>query len=143
MLSSGTPPEDIREAGVMAKGLRDCIGGARIGPDGEPTILDDYCIPEISRWPLLPGDFVILCSDGLVEEGAFLDERGLAESVRENSHLPATELAQLLVEKANELQRLPSPLEPEGFGDNITCIVVKVNEASPSDSQPPEKVDDQ
>jgi hypothetical protein len=27
------------------------------------------------------------------------------------------------------MQRIPSALDPDGFGDNISCIVVKIMEA--------------
>lgn len=126
LLSSGTPPEHLRELGFMAKALRQCIGGCTVTPQGKVEVLDDSCIPMITRWRLLPGDILVLCSDGLVEEGAFLDEPALGELVQAHRNLPAQELAELLAEAADALQRLPTPLEPEGFGDNISCIVIKI-----------------
>jgi protein phosphatase len=126
LLASGSPPEEVKALGGMARGLRDCVGGCSVSPEGELTILEDYCQPALSRWPLLPGDVVVLCSDGLVEEGAFLEPEKLGEIVRSHPHLSATALAQQLAQAADALQRLPSPLEPEGFGDNITCVIIKV-----------------
>ncbi len=126
MLTHGTPPEHLRELGMMAKALRQCIGGCTVTPQGKVEVLDDSCIPAITRWPLLPGDIVVLCSDGLVEEGAFLDEPAVGELVQAHRNLPAQELAELLAEAADALQRVPTPLEPEGFGDNISCIVIKI-----------------
>ena len=126
LLSEGTPPEHLCELGFMAKALRECIGGCTVTPQGKVAVLDDSCIPRITRWPLLPGDIVVLCSDGLVEEGAFLDQPALGELVRAHRNLPAQEIAELLAEAADALQRLPSLLEPEGFGDNISCIVIKI-----------------
>ncbi len=131
MLAHGTPPEHLRELGLMAKALRECIGGCTVSPEGKVELLEDSCIPSLSRWPLLPGDILVLCSDGLVEEGAFLDEIALGELVNGNRDLPAQQLAVLLADAADSVQRLPSLLEPEGFGDNISCIVIKILEAGP------------
>jgi hypothetical protein len=35
------------------------------------------------------------------------------------------------VEAADALQRLPSSAKPEGFGDNITCVVIKIEGSRP------------
>ncbi|MBI3409341.1 MAG: SpoIIE family protein phosphatase [Planctomycetes bacterium] len=129
MLAAGTPPEEVRELGSVAKALRECIGGCSITPEGEISVLDENNHPAVSRWPLLPGDIVILCSDGLVEEGAFLEPAALARLVRAHRQMPADKLAVQLSDAADALQRLPSALEPEGHGDNITCIVVKIEAA--------------
>jgi len=129
LLASGMPPEEVKGLGLMARGLRDCVGGCSVGADGALTILDDYCRPKISRWRLLPGDIVILCSDGLVEEGVFLEPEKLGEIVRSHPHLSAEALAEQLAAAADALQRPPSALEPDGFGDNITCIVVHIRGA--------------
>jgi protein phosphatase len=129
LLASGVPPEEVKALGGMARGLRDCVGGCSVSPEGELKILEDYCQPALSRWPLLPGDLIVLCSDGLVEEGAFLEPDKMGEIVRSHPHLSAAALAEQLAQAADALQRLPSPLEPEGFGDNITCIIIKVRSA--------------
>src|SRR5581483_8938202 len=129
MLAAGTPPEEILELGTMAKALRECIGGCTVTGDGKLAILEECCQPTMSYWPLLPGDSVILCSDGLVEEGAFLEPEILAEIVRRNRHLPAQEIAERLADAADALQRPASALEPDGFGDNISCIVIKLSAA--------------
>jgi serine/threonine protein phosphatase PrpC len=113
----------------MAKALRECIGGCKVTPEGKVEVLDDSCIPMVTRWPLLPGDVVVLCTDGLVEPGLFLDEATLGELVRSHRDLPAQELAEVLADAADALQRPPSPVEPEGCGDNISCVVVKVHHA--------------
>lgn len=126
MLAQRTPPEQLHELGYMAKALRECIGGCTVTPHGKVEVLDDSCIPKCTRWPLLPGDIIVLCSDGLIEDGAFLDETALGELVQAHRRQPAQELAELLAEAADALQRLPTPLEPEGFGDNISCIVIKI-----------------
>ncbi len=126
LLAAGVPPEDVREAGPMARALRDCVGGCSRGPGGEPTVNERYCTPAVTTWRLLPGDFVVLCTDGLVEEGVFLDPAALAELLRRHKDLPAAALAVKLADAADALQRPPGPLEPDGFGDNISCIVIKV-----------------
>jgi protein phosphatase len=126
LLKHGAPPEHLRELGFTAKALRQCVGGCTVTPQGNVEVLDDSCVPMITRWPLLPGDIIVLCSDGLVEEGAFLDEPALGGLVQAHRNLPAQELAELLADAADALQRLPTPLEPEGFGDNISCIVIKI-----------------
>jgi serine/threonine protein phosphatase PrpC len=126
LLATGVPPEDVREAGSMARALRDCIGGCARGPTGEPAVQEQYCVPAVSVWRLLPGDFVVLCTDGLVEEGAFLDPADIAELLQRHRDLPAMALAAKLADAADARQRLPSTLESQGFGDNISCVVIKV-----------------
>jgi serine/threonine protein phosphatase PrpC len=128
MLAEGVAPETIRDVGPVAKALRECIGGCAFDDAGEVTILMESCNPTITRWPLLPGDVIVLCSDGLVEEGAFMEPETLGEMIRAGRHLSAQDLARQLALAADNLHRLPSLLEPEGFGDNISCIVIKIEE---------------
>lgn len=125
LLAQGMAPEQLRELGSMGKALRQCIGGCDLLPNGEIAILSDSCLPSISDWPVVPGDIIVLCSDGLVEEGAFLEPEILVEIVRNHPRASAQELADLFAEAADALQRLPSSIEPDGFGDNISCIVIK------------------
>ena len=127
MLAGGMPPETIRDVGQIAKALRECIGGCTFNAAGEITILEDCCNPIVTQWHLVPGDVVVLCSDGLVEEGVFMEPETLGELVRANRHLPAQDLARHLVVAADNLHRLPSALEPDGYGDNISCIVIKID----------------
>lgn len=129
LLTQNMPPEDIRELGMMARALRHCIGGCTVGEGGEPTILSECCTPAITRWPLVPGDVIVMCTDGLVEEGFFLEPGTVADVVRSNRERPAAEMALLLCEAADAMQRVPSFMEPDGFGDNISCIVIKIEEA--------------
>jgi serine/threonine protein phosphatase PrpC len=77
----------------------------------------------------LPGDVLVLCSDGLVEEGIFLSAEALAEFVLSHGALSARELALRLADEADALQQLPSALDPNGMGDNIACVVVKIEAA--------------
>ncbi len=127
LLAQGEPPEQIRELGTMARALRECVGGCTLDDDGEPCILPESCTPRISHWPLLPGDVIVLGSDGLVEEGFFLEPHMVAKIVRANQDRPAADLALLLVEAADAMQRAPSIMEPDGFGDNISCVVIKIS----------------
>jgi serine/threonine protein phosphatase PrpC len=126
LLAAGVPPEDVREAGSMAKALRDCVGGYTRTPAGELRVQEQHCTPTVTFWRLLPGDFVVLCTDGLVEEGIFLDPPALTELLRRHRNLTAQALAVKLAEAADALQRPPTPHEPDGFGDNVSCVVIKV-----------------
>jgi serine/threonine protein phosphatase PrpC len=125
-LARGTPPENVRAAGSEALALCRCLGVAQITPGGRFRCDIERSLPQVTHWRLLPGDVVLLCSDGLIEEGLFLDPAEASALVSELAHLPAKDLAERLVAAADERQRLPSPEEPEGFGDNITCMVLKV-----------------
>jgi serine/threonine protein phosphatase PrpC len=127
LMARGAPPEQVLRMGIVARALRGCIGGCTLN-DGRVEVLAESCIPMISRWPVVPGDVIVLCTDGLVEEGYFLEPDAMAEMVRTYHALAAEELARRLVEAADAVQRLPSPTEPDGFGDNITCIVIKILE---------------
>lgn len=128
LLAQRRPPEDVRAVGSLGRALRECVGGCLRSANGQLVIPDQHCQPSMSRWRLLPGDVVVLCTDGLVEEEVFLDPPQLAELVRDNLTRNAEEIALLLAEAADQCQRLPSPLEPEGFGDNISVVVLKVME---------------
>lgn len=126
LLARGAAPEEVRELGAMARALRECVGGCVKTEDGRIDILRESCLPRMARWPLVPGDVIVLCTDGLVEEGFFLEPATLADIVRNNMHCSASEMALMLVEAADALQRVPTILEPDGFGDNISCVLVKI-----------------
>ncbi|MBI3821116.1 MAG: protein phosphatase 2C domain-containing protein, partial [Planctomycetes bacterium] len=104
LLARGAAPEEVKELGMMARALRECIGGCTRNEAGELTILPESCTPRLSRWPLVPGDIFVLCTDGLVEEGFFLEPATLAQLVRQNKELSAADLALLLVEAADAMQ---------------------------------------
>ncbi len=126
LLATGVAPEEVQEMGGAARALRTCIGGCVIPLAGKLQVVPDVCQPTLFSLPLQPGDVVVLCSDGLVEEEVFLDPETLENLVRTRKDLSAAKLASRLAEQADDLQRLPSPLEPYGFGDNISCMVIKV-----------------
>jgi serine/threonine protein phosphatase PrpC len=125
LLAGGAAPEQVLRMGVVARALRGCVGGCTLN-SGQVEVLPDSCRPAVTRWSVVPGDVVVLCTDGLVEEGIFLEPESMADMVRTNRALPAAELARRLVDAANAMQRMPSASEPEGFGDNITCVVIKI-----------------
>jgi serine/threonine protein phosphatase PrpC len=125
LLAGGAAPEQVLRMGVVARALRACAGGCTLN-NGKVEVLPESCRPAVKRWPVVPGDVVILCTDGLIEEGFFLEPERAADIVRTHRALPAAELARRLVDAANAMQRMPSATEPEGFGDNITCVVIKI-----------------
>jgi serine/threonine protein phosphatase PrpC len=126
LLAMGMPPEAVEGLGRTGKALHGCIGSIRVDDAGAPQVIVPDCHARLTIWPLLPGDVVVLCSDGLVDEGMALEPAEMAELVRRCDVLPAEELARQLADAADARQQLPTPVEPEGFGDNISCIVVKV-----------------
>lgn len=126
LLSAGSPPENVVALGPMARALRECVGGCDVTPAGELTLAQQHNQPTMQRWPLLPGDIVILATDGLVEEGLFLAPADLLRIARERPERTAQELAVALADAADARQRLPSPAEPDGAGDNIGCVVIKI-----------------
>jgi serine/threonine protein phosphatase PrpC len=127
-LAKGWPPEQIHQLGFDASALYSCLGIGDISEDGTLTPAKDRSQPQMIRWKLLPGDVVVLCTDGLVEEGVFLEPRELAHLLWGETDRPASELAQLLVDAAKERHRDATPLEPEGCGDDVTCVVLVVKE---------------
>ena len=52
------------------------LAGPMLLPPGGGLVPNvDRCTPRVRKWRLRPGDVVVLCSDGLVEEGVFLEPR--------------------------------------------------------------------
>jgi serine/threonine protein phosphatase PrpC len=127
LLAAGSPPENVIELGPVTRALRSCVGGVLYKSATDELVVDDGRFRlVVNRWKLLPGETVILGSDGLVEEGAFLEPDELLELVRQNADLSAEALAFALSEAADARQILPSQEEPEGCGDNISCCVIKI-----------------
>lgn len=77
---------------------------------------EDSVNVDVDEVFLMPGDFVVLCSDGLTK---MLPDEGIARVIRETSS--PQEAADRLVDIANE----------NGGEDNVTVIVVQVKEAKP------------
>jgi serine/threonine protein phosphatase PrpC len=128
LLAAGSPPENVIELGPVTRALRSCVGGVLYKSATDELVVDDSRLRlAVNRWKLLPGETVILCSDGLIEEGAFLEPAELLDLVRRNTDLSPDALAFALAEAADARQTLPSLEEPEGCGDNISCCVIRVN----------------
>jgi serine/threonine protein phosphatase PrpC len=125
LLAWGTPPEQVRDMGNDALALCACLGVCEPAPGGGFRCAVERSTPQVTHWPLSSGQVVLLCTDGLIEEGAFLEPAQAAALVARHADLPAQELAERLVAAADTCQRLPSEGEPEGHGDNITCVVIK------------------
>ncbi|MDB5387829.1 MAG: hypothetical protein JWM11_3475 [Planctomycetaceae bacterium] len=131
LLAEGTPPEEVQEMGVAAKSLRYCLGACTIregvAGDMRPKLACHpiRCRPVYSEWKLYPGDTVVFCTDGLVEEGVFLESDELATIVNAGTNLTAQSVAAQLVCEADQKQRASSAREPAGFGDNIACVVLR------------------
>ncbi len=126
LLRQGEAPEFVQDVGHVGKALVQCVGGCRRNSSGKLEILEDACQPTFSTWPLLPDDLVILCSDGLVEEGVFLHPDEVLELRRRFPAATPQAFADILAESADALQHLPNPLEPDGFGDNVSGIVIQI-----------------
>ena len=127
-LALGTPPEQVQELGAAGKALRFCLGACRETGSGELVVDVERARPQISHWRLKPGDTIVLCSDGLVEERVFLEPEDLAAIIDARHDLTSQQLAENLVAAADAKQRLPSSTEPNGYGDNITAIVLRLAE---------------
>ncbi|MES2790568.1 MAG: PP2C family serine/threonine-protein phosphatase [Planctomycetota bacterium] len=136
MLAEGVPPEQVQELGVSAKSLRYCLGACSQEADGRLVCNPVRCRPTYSRWELGPDETVVLCTDGLVEEGVFLEPEELAASVTAGVSSTAQQLAERLVCEADHRQRVPSPNELGGFGDNISCVILRVTEARQTRMKP-------
>jgi serine/threonine protein phosphatase PrpC len=125
-LADGMPPEEVLAQRDEALGLFACLGVSERGPDGRLRCCVVRSIPQVTHWPLCPGDVILLCTDGLIEDGVFLDPADVANFVSTHPELGAQDLADRLIELADARQRPPTADEPEGFGDNITCAVIRV-----------------
>lgn len=124
-LALGAPPEEVLELGAAGASLYTAIGVADIDEAGQLVASAERATPRVGSFALRAGDVVVLCSDGLVEEGAFLEPAELAELVTASAS-GAGELAAELVAAARRRHRDASEEEPEGFGDDVTCVVVRV-----------------
>jgi serine/threonine protein phosphatase PrpC len=125
-LAAGWAPEEVRDMGTDASSLYTCLGVGEIGRGGHLEVSLRRSLPHLGRWKLLPGDIVVLCSDGLVEEGIFLEPGELPALILDPPGQSATEIANRLVSTARSRHRDPSPWESSGCGDDVTCIVLVI-----------------
>jgi serine/threonine protein phosphatase PrpC len=129
LLAAGSPPENVIELGHVTRALRSCVGGVLYKSATEELVVDDSRFKlVVSRWKLLPGETVILCSDGLVEEGAFLEPAELLDLVRRHADLPVQDLAVVLADAAEARQIVPCEEDPDGLGDNVSCCVIRTSQ---------------
>jgi serine/threonine protein phosphatase PrpC len=119
-LALGVPPEEA-VSGADGQALYHCLGVAR-GLRAQALHDEERARPALTYLNLLPGDVVVLCTDGLVEEGVFLSPQDLAALVDAN---PGPALADLLAESARALHFGPDD-STEGSGDDVTCVVIQV-----------------
>lgn len=124
LLARGTPPEQVLDLGDEAHALYGCLGIGEPAADGTLVPCERRPRPGVTRWKLLPGDVLVLCSDGLVEEDLFLDPADLVRLVAEGGDETAQQLADRLVAAAQTYHRDPGEDEPFGCGDDVTCVVV-------------------
>jgi len=127
-LQAGVPPEEVQLLGIDGMALYSCLGVAQLDSQGRLVPSENRCCPEVYKFGLLPEDVLVLCTDGLVEEGVFLDAPTLAKLVEQGPTEP-TRLAQHLVAAAVACHRDSSIIEPAGCGDDVTCIVIRVEAA--------------
>jgi protein phosphatase len=127
-LRAGMPPEEARALGSDGSALYCCLGVGEFDPDGNLVSAAERATPSLSHWPIWPGLLIVLCTDGLVEEHVFLSPADLTRLAAEHPDLSAQALAELLVAEADARQLLPDEQYPEGMGDNITCVVLRVRE---------------
>jgi serine/threonine protein phosphatase PrpC len=130
LLAQGVPPNEVQELGVSAKALRHCLGACMFQSEAEGSVRllahPNRCRPTYSQWKLRPGNTFVFCTDGLVDEGVFLEPDELATIVSSGTNVPVQQLAEQLVFEADQKQRAPSTREPSGFGDNIACVVLRM-----------------
>jgi hypothetical protein len=93
-LAAGMPPEEVRELGAEGQALYGCLGIGELGPDGRFVPAIERSTPRLSHWKLVPGDVLVLCTDGLVEEGVFLEPGDLSTLLTGETDRPARELAE-------------------------------------------------
>ena len=102
------------------------IRGSELVPlesTGLPLGMLEAATYEMKKFLLLPGDKIVLYSDGLSEaenaEGVFFDRRGFAETLRANASLGCRELQAKLVEAVEDFS------EGTELSDDITTLVVQ------------------
>ncbi|MBV71378.1 MAG: hypothetical protein CMH52_08505 [Myxococcales bacterium] len=118
LMRNGHPPARAVQA-QGANALVKCVGDFERSDDG--TLMAVPLEPEHVKLTILPGDTVVLCSDGVVDYAGF-DEEASEEIITDivESAPTARVAAFELMVAANR----------GGGGDNISCIVIRFDELS-------------
>jgi len=117
----GARPEDVLKA-EDRRALRRVIGLCRPREGGGLEPDPERARPTVLEFGLLPGDHLLLCSDGLVEEGVFLSPEEVAHALREGAAAGRS-----LDDVVDEIVKLAdSRQQPPRTGDNIACVAVRV-----------------
>ncbi|MCB9524869.1 MAG: protein phosphatase 2C domain-containing protein [Myxococcales bacterium] len=114
LMRMGHPPRVARSAPSAAALIR-CVG--EFEKDAEDHLIPADLKPEFRRMSLLPGDALLLCSDGIPDYAGY-DEADAEDRMRE-----IVETAPGARWAAFELMVLANR---GGGGDNISCIVIRV-----------------
>lgn len=117
MRNGHAPARALHSQGANA--LVRCVGDFERAADGALMALPLQ--PEHLKLTLLPGDRIVLCSDGIVDYAGFDEEAAEQLIVDITNEAPSARVAAFeLMVAANR----------GGGGDNISCIVVHVTEPS-------------
>jgi serine/threonine protein phosphatase PrpC len=124
-LMEGDSPEAAYGLGLSGKALSSFLGNSHIESKSSKNSTFE---PRFARFPLIPGDAIVICTDGLIEEEVFLDPADVNSLVETHKASSIEECVSALVHAAAIRQRPRSQEEPNGFGDNITCVLVRVEQ---------------
>lgn len=113
LIRMGRPPSLARAVPSAAALIR-CVG--EFEKDADDRLVPVELNPDFRRFNVLPGDTIVLCSDGIPDYGGF-DEEDAEDRIRE-----IVETADGARWAAFELMVLANR---GGGGDNISCIVLR------------------
>jgi serine/threonine protein phosphatase PrpC len=117
LMQLGQPPAQAAQAPSSAA-LVNCVGEFKKSPEGRLVPVPVH--PQLTLLRLLPGDTLLLCSDGIP------DYAGLDEEDAERRMLAAVEGAFSAPKAAFDLITLANA---GGGGDNISCVVLRFHAA--------------
>ena len=119
LIRNGRPPVMANQV-QGANALVRCVGDFDRGPDGSLAAVPLQ--PEFVDLTVLPGDRIVLCSDGVVDYMDFDEEGAEAKICALVEEAPSAAWAAFeLMVAANR----------GGGGDNISCIVLNFDQLSP------------
>jgi serine/threonine protein phosphatase PrpC len=117
MMSCGQLPTQAQQTPSSAA-LMNCVGKFRKDEERQ-CVVPNQIQPQIIHITLLPGDYLVLCSDGIPDYG------GVDEEDAEQSIVDLIESAITMPRAAFELITLANR---GGGGDNLSCIVLRFYE---------------